>query len=210
MKDGRPKKIYAGQTVQGVARLEHHVSVKPWWNVAVMFLAPDSSLTKDVIDGLEAIMIADARQYAFCQVDNGNEPRPHISPYYEGLVFDLYNDLLWRMDVLGYCFSSDSGLKPGLGDKPAKTKKNPPFNFEEFGIAEGAILEFYDAKAGTSRPEIRAKVCGPRKIRYRGKVTTMSAVAKKAMKFKSNPSGPAYWTYNGRLLADIYREKYPL
>ena len=164
----------------------------------------------DVIDGLGSVMIADARQYAFCQVDNGNEPRPHISPYYEGLVFGLHEELLWRMDVLGCCFSSDSGLKPNLGEEPEKAKRNPPFSFEGFGIAEGAIIEFYDAKAGVARPEIHAKVCGLRKIRYRGKVTSIAAAAKKVMKLKSNPSDPAYWTYNGRLLADIYREKYPL
>lgn len=208
---GKVSRVYAGQTVQGAGRLEGHQSAKPWWDVAVMFLASDSSVPKDVIDGLESVMIDDARQYAFCAVDNGNVPKPRLSPYYEGQVWEMYEDLLWRMDVLGYTFSSDSGLPPDLGKgaDAGKRGKNPPFDFAEFGIAEGAALEFYDARAGKPRPEVTATVCGPKKIRYKGKATSMSAVAKRIMKFKSNPSGPAYWTYNGRRLIDVYREKYP-
>lgn len=210
--DGKPTRVYAGQTEQGVGRLENHLSAKTWWNVAVMFLASDASIPKDIVDGLESMMIDDARQYAFCQVDNGIVPKPHLSPYYEGLVCDMYNDLLWRMDVLGYTFTSDSGLPPdlGKGKDAGKCKKNPPFNFVEFGISDGAMLEFYDPRAGKSRPEVTATVCGPKKIRHKGKVTTMSAVAKRIMKFKSSPQGPEYWTYNGKRLIDIYREKYPI
>jgi hypothetical protein len=210
MENGAPERLYAGQTVQGVTRLESHLSSKAWWDVAVMFLASDSSFTKDVIDGLEAMMIRYAQQYAFCQVDNGNNPKPHVSPYYEGLVLDMHEELLWRMDVLGYRFSTETGLKPEFDERPNARKKNPPFNFEEFGIANGAQLVFFDARAGTARPDITATVCGPRKIRYKGKVTSISAVAKRVMKFKSNPRGPEYWTYNGRLLVDIYRDRYPI
>ena len=49
--------------MQGMGRLETHLSTKPWRGVAVMFLAPDVSITKDVIDGLEFVMIDDARQF---------------------------------------------------------------------------------------------------------------------------------------------------
>ena len=209
MKDGKPGRVYAGQTVQGVGRLDSHLSGKAWWDVAVMFLASDASFSKDVIDGLEAMMIRYAQQYAFCQVDNGNNPNPHVSPYYEGLVLDVHDELLWRMDVLGYGFSTESGLPPEFDERLATRKKNPPFDFEEFGIANGAEIVFYDARKGEPRPDITATVCGPKKIRYKGKATSMSAVAKKVMKLKSAPRGPMYWTYNGRLLVDIYREKYP-
>lgn len=210
MESRMPAKVYAGQTVQGVSRLDGHLSAKPWWDVAVMFLASDASFSKDVIDGLESAMIAHARQYAFCQVDNGNVPNPYVSPYYEGLVRDMHAELLWRMDVLGYGFSSESGLPPSHGKaRTAGGRRNPPFDFAEFGIAEGATIVFYDARAGKPRPEVTAQVCGPRKIRYKGRATTMSAVAKRLMGFKSAPRGPEYWTYNGARLIDVYREKYP-
>ncbi len=211
MKNGKPNRLYAGQTTQGISRLDKHVNGKQWWDKAIMFLAPDAMFPKDIVDGLEALMIRHARQYGFCDVDNSNELRPRISPYKKGHVNELFEQILWRMDVLGYRFSNTSGTLSDEDDgSEEKGARNPPFNFTEFGISKGAIIEYYDAKRDLAHPEINAKVESPQRIRFRGQVTTISIAAKRVVKSKGSLKGMEYWTYNGRRLIDIYREKYPL
>lgn len=149
---GRPSRIYAGQTVQGVARLDDHLSKKPWWDLAVMFLAPDEELPMDVVNGLEAKMIRYAKKHAFCKVDNGNEPKPYVSPYSENLVTTMHDELIWRMDILGYRFSGvadDVEHDIEETDEPeqqpqtkSQIHRQPPFNFFEFGIDAGELSSF--------------------------------------------------------------------
>lgn len=215
---GRPSRIYAGQTVQGVGRLDDHQSKKPWWDLAVMFLAPDDEFPMDVVNGLEAKMIRYAKKHAFCKVDNGNVPNPYVSPYSEGLVESMHDELIWRMGILGYRFSgvADDVEPEGDGDEdaqdaPAKapTRRQPPFNFTEFGIDAGELIEFYDAKARSPREDIVAEVVDGRHISCDGEVTSISAKAQAVMGLKHAPRGTEYWTWNGRRLVDIYQEKYP-
>jgi hypothetical protein len=220
MEFGRPSRIYAGQTVQGVARLDNHLSQKPWWDLAVMFLAPDDEFPMDVINGLESLMIRYARRHAFCKVDNGNEPKPYVSPYSEGLVASMHEELIWRMGILGYRFSGVADDAPAeeitivegesAGDEEkTRIRRQPPFNFHEFGIDNGELIEFYDARAKESRPDIVAEVVDGRRIMCDGERTSISEKAREVMGYTNTPRGTEYWTWNGRQLVDIYQEKYP-
>lgn len=216
---GRPSRIYAGQTVQGVARLDDHLSKKPWWDLAVMFLALDEEFPMDVVNGLEAKMIRYAKKHAFCKVDNGNEPKPYVSPYSEDLVATMHDELIWQMDILGYRFSGvadDIEHDIEETDEPeqqpqtkSQVHRQPPFNFFEFGIDAGELIEFYDAKAKKAREDIVAEVVDGKHISCDGVVTSISAKAREIMGSKNAPRGTEYWTWNGRRLVDIYQEKYP-
>ncbi len=99
---GRLKRVYAGQTVQGISRLDDHYAKKAWWNTAVMFLGPDSEFSLDVVSGLERQMIAYIAEHGSYATDNGNLPNPFVSPYTESFIASLHADILFRMGVLGY------------------------------------------------------------------------------------------------------------
>lgn len=43
-------RVYAGQTTQGISRLEAHKAKKEFWNKAVMFLDDDNNIDRDVLD----------------------------------------------------------------------------------------------------------------------------------------------------------------
>ena len=51
---GNVSRVYAGQTTQGIARLDAHKARKEFWNKAVMFLDDDQNISKDALDVLEA------------------------------------------------------------------------------------------------------------------------------------------------------------
>ena len=51
---GNVSRVYAGQTTQGIARLDAHKAKKEFWNKAVMFLDDDQNISKDALDVLEA------------------------------------------------------------------------------------------------------------------------------------------------------------
>lgn len=82
-------------------------------------------------------------------------------------------------------------------DKQQKARK-PAINFMECNIPIGATLVF------TENPSISCTVEGDRKVRYGDVITSLSAIAKE---IKGYPvAGPSYFTYNGKLVADIARE----
>lgn len=99
---GRLRRVYAGQTVQGISRLDDHFVKKNWWNTAVMFLGPDSEFSLDVVSGLEEKMISYIAGHGSCASDNTVLPKPFVSPYTEAFIVSLHEDILFRMGVLGF------------------------------------------------------------------------------------------------------------
>ena len=73
--------------------------------------------------------------------------------------------------------------------------RKPAVNFQKCNIPIGAELVFVDD------PEVRVTVVSERKVLYNNEITSLSAIASNKKGYRS--SGPSYFTYNGRLIADI-------
>lgn len=99
---GRLKRVYAGQTVQGITRLDSHCSKKDWWNKVVMFLAPDNEFSMDIVSGLESTCISYISEHGAYESDNAANPKPYVSPYSEAYINSLHEDILFRMSLLGF------------------------------------------------------------------------------------------------------------
>ena len=76
-------RVYAGQTTQGLSRLEAHKAKKEFWNKAVMFLDDDNNIDRDVLDSLEAKAIEYVRTHGSYETDNASTPCPRVNPYKE-------------------------------------------------------------------------------------------------------------------------------
>ncbi|MDO4590789.1 MAG: GIY-YIG nuclease family protein [Slackia sp.] len=96
------RRVYAGQTVQGISRLDDHHAKKDWWNTAVMHLSPDSEFSLDVVSGLEKRMISYIADHGSYASENSVIPKPFVSPYTEAFIANLHEDILFRMGVLGF------------------------------------------------------------------------------------------------------------
>ena len=77
-------------------------------------------------------------------------------------------------------------------------KKRPPVNFSKCGIPVGAELVFVEDS------KVVATVYGDRKVLYNDEITSLSAISD-AIKGYST-SGPANFTYKGKLICDIAEE----
>lgn len=99
---GRLRRVYVGQTVQGISRLDDHYAKKAWWNTAVMHLGPDSEFSLDVVSGLEGQMIGYISDHGSYASENSVIPKPFVSPYTEAFITSLHEDILFRMGVLGF------------------------------------------------------------------------------------------------------------
>ena len=92
-------------------------------------------------------------------------------------------------------------------DKEAseKTKsKRPPLNYYEMGIHKGDILKWKDD------PSITVTVISDRKVSYNGEEVSISALSAQPKGYKVKHIQPTpHWTYNERLLSEIYDETYP-
>lgn len=95
-------RVYAGQTTQGLSRLDAHKSRKEFWNKAVMFLDDESNMDRDVLDALEARAIGYVRTHGSYETDNLDTPQPYVDPYKEPRVRRLHESILFRMAALGY------------------------------------------------------------------------------------------------------------
>lgn len=87
---GTLARVYAGQTTQGLVRLDSHKAKKEFWNLAVMFLDNENNIDRDVLDALEAKAIDYVRTHGSYETDNTASPNPHISPYKEQSVERLH------------------------------------------------------------------------------------------------------------------------
>ena len=76
--------------------------------------------------------------------------------------------------------------------------RKPPVNFAKCGIPEGAKLVF------TEDPSVVAIVVNERKVQYKDEITSLSAISDSIKGYST--SGPSFFTYNGKLVADIARE----
>lgn len=95
-------RVYAGQTTQGLRRLDAHKSAKDFWNTSVMFLDDEVNIDRDVLDALEANAIDYVRTHGSYETDNSDTPQPYVSPYKEQTVQSLHRSILFRMAALGY------------------------------------------------------------------------------------------------------------
>lgn len=96
------RSVYAGQTVQGIQRLDDHKAKKDFWNKAIMFLTDNQNMSQDVLNGLEKKAIEYISTHGSYSSWNNNTPKPYVSPYSEGSIERLHADVLFRMAALGY------------------------------------------------------------------------------------------------------------
>lgn len=80
-------------------------------------------------------------------------------------------------------------------------KRRPNMNFQEMGIPVGATLYFTQGDATVI-------VVGPKTVKFGEEELSLTAVTKQVKETGYNLPPAMYWTYEGRLLRDIYNETY--
>ena len=109
---------------------------------------------------------------------------------------DAY-DLLEAIAMISGSQDKLSGKK-NVEVSAERKAKRPAVNFQKCNIPIGAELVYIDD------PNVKVIVVSDRKVQYNNEITSLSAVAKN---IKGYPiSGPSYFCYNGRLVADIASE----
>ena len=104
------KKLYVGQTVKGIQRLNDHNQKKKWWDVAVLFLSNDAhTFTLDVVTGLEKHAIEQAIHVLGGIVENKIDPKYVIQAHDKPTVDSLYGEIEFMMKSLGYGLDGAAG-----------------------------------------------------------------------------------------------------
>lgn len=80
-------------------------------------------------------------------------------------------------------------------------QRRPNMNFQEMGIAEGSVLHF-------TQGDEKVIVAGPRKVRLGDEEMSLTAATRQIMQVDWSIPTAFYWTFNGRLLREIYNETY--
>lgn len=110
--------------------------------------------------------------------------------------------LLGQQDITPQV-SADLNNNVSQAEKDAgkKLKKRPNMDFSEMNIMEGAELLFRDG-------ETTAKVKDNKKVVYNEEIMTLTAATRKIMDLDYSVQPSPYWTFNGKLLKDLYNEVY--
>lgn len=151
---GNVSRVYAGQTTQGIGRLDAHKAKKEFWNKAVMFLDDDQNISRDALDVLEAKAIDYVRTHGSYETDNSVTPKPYVDPYKEESVERLHERILFRMAALGYDLDRvDRGPE---GTPPVfHTKKNGIRGAGRYDKATGHFTVLAGSKVDLSRPVLK-------------------------------------------------------
>lgn len=165
---GNVSRVYAGQTTQGITRLEAHKARKEFWNKAVMFLDDDQNISKDALDVLEAKAIDYVRTHGSYETDNSATPKPYIDPYKEEAVERLHERILFRMAALGYDLDRiDQG--PASASAVFHTKKNGIRGSGRYDKATGRFTVLAGSKVNLSKPALKnASVAALRREMFGG------------------------------------------
>ncbi len=83
----------------------------------------------------------------------------------------------------------------------AAQERKSRFSFTKCGIPVGAEIVLAD------HPEVVATVIDERQIEYQGRKSSLSALAQEILQTPYPLQGPIYWTYQGKILRDIRRER---
>ncbi len=107
-------------------------------------------------------------------------------------------DRLQRMEPEGH-----EVLDEEVADEVQEEAKDrrSPFSFEKAGIPIGAEIALYQ------HPDIVATVKDDRQVEYNGLTYSLTGLAKEILGIDRSICGPMYWTYQGKGLRDIRRER---
>ena len=187
-------RVYAGQTIQGIPRLENHRTKKDFWNKAIMFLDEDWNIDRDVLDALEAKAISFVREHGAYETDNKLVPAPRLSPYKEQRVEELHNDILFRMEALGFDLDRNEVAVPSH-QKTFCTRKNGIHAQGQYNTKDGS----FTVLAGSEIDLDRAVIKNRGAIELRSRLFT--GASGKQMLFKdvsfSSPSAAAIFVLGG-------------
>lgn len=147
-------RVYAGQTIQGILRLESHRSKKDFWNKAVMFLDEDWNIDRDVLDALEAKCISYVQEHGSYETDNKQVPSPRLSPYKEQRVENLHASILFRMEVLGYDLNRTETISIS-SQESFHTKKNGIHARGRYNTNDGSFTVLAGSEVDLGRPVIK-------------------------------------------------------
>lgn len=208
-------RVYAGQTTQGLARLDAHKAKKEFWNKAVMFLDTESNIDRDVLDLLEAKAIEYVRTHGSYETDNTVTPAPHMNPYKEQQVERLHESILFRMQALGYDLDRSEEV-PSTSSTLFHTKKNGVHatgrydkDSGRFTVLGGSEVDLTRAiiknqGATEARRELFTGESG--KVRLAEDVTFASPSAAAVFVVGGSQNGWTEWVNDqGKTLNDVYR-----
>lgn len=110
--------------------------------------------------------------------------------------------LLQQKDVTPQVSSElNSNISQAEKDSGKKLKKRPRMNFSDMGIQPDSELVFKDGNTTVT-------VKDDRKVTHNNEIMTLTAATRKIMELDYSVQPSPYWTFEGKLLKDIYDEVY--
>ena len=99
--------------------------------------------------------------------------------------------------------ADDVDIESKEASKKLKAKR-PSYNFLEMGIPIGSTLKF------TQSPQENVEVANERRVSFKGEIISLTAVTKELLNVNYRIAPGPYWTYQGKVLKDIYNETYEM
>ncbi len=95
----------------------------------------------------------------------------------------------------------NSNVSQAEKDSGKRLQKRPNMNFEEMGIHVGSTLIYKDGST-------TVEVTSAKKVNYAGQEMTLTAATREVMGIDYSVQPSPHWTYEGKLLKDIYESVY--
>lgn len=98
---------------------------------------------------------------------------------------------------------SDAGIdeQSKVAAEQQRTRR-PNFNFDEMGIPLGSILQ-------STKNDSTVMVVDSKRVRLGEDIISLSAATRRVLAVDYQVAPGLYWTYNGKLMGELYEETYP-
>lgn len=96
------KKVYIGQSINGVSRIEKHIREKLWWQRCLLFITDNASFSKTTIDYLEYhfIRFFDKSDYVLINKDLRTN-KPNINDFEEPALLEIASQIEFLLACQG-------------------------------------------------------------------------------------------------------------
>ena len=202
------KKLYVGKTGDSLERLNNHKS-KDFWTEAIVYHSNPGTdtLSTTEVEWLEAKTYDTIKELSYYDLsDNKQKPKyPRLKRDQEINCPEYFEAAKNYICAAGFDIFLKRKQEDEEESKPAKKKdRRPPFKFWMAGLKPGDKVVF--KPTGET-----VKVISDNTIEYDHQIFTLSHYCKVYMPDSDSENkeyqGPAHFTYNGRTLDDIRKER---
>lgn len=198
------RNIYIGKTNSLMNRIISHRKNKDWWNTIIVF--GNKYLSSDDIDAIEKLLIEEYENSDLYTIKNDVGSNAKLSEHhndYREYIVDIMDFLSYGVTktVITPETKTNQVVIQTAAQPLSNSSRQESFKFSMLDIKPGEILSFIN------NDKVTCEVVDDKNVKYKGKLYSLSSLAKELLNTNVPKRGTDYFLYKGKTLRVLRDEK---